>query len=92
VCYALLIVTIIPSAVNSRTASAQGDPAHNGGIQRRRKVWLVLDRQGIPVARCTVERLMRQLGLRGAAQGKTRCTLPDDGAARPRTWCNAAST
>mgnify|MGYP001302931428 CR=1 FL=1 len=30
-----------------------------------RKVWLELNRQGIPVARCTVERLMRDLGIGG---------------------------
>jgi putative transposase len=31
-----------------------------------RKVWLALNREGIPVARCTIERLMRRLGLVGA--------------------------
>jgi putative transposase len=36
------------------------------------------------VARCTVERLMRSLGLRGAIRGKTRrTTIPDQHAARP---------
>ena len=30
------------------------------------RVWLVLNREAIPVARCTVERLMRELGLAGA--------------------------
>ena len=34
------------------------------------KVWAALNREGIPVARCTVERLMRQLGLSGARRGK----------------------
>ena len=34
------------------------------------KVWKQLNREGIPVARCTVERLMRQLGLRGVRRGK----------------------
>jgi putative transposase len=38
----------------------------NYGVYGARKVWLELNRQGIPVARCTVERLMGQLGLRGA--------------------------
>ena len=32
-----------------------------------RKVWLELNRQGIVVARCTVERLMRELGISGAS-------------------------
>ena len=34
------------------------------------KVWRQLQREGIQVARCTVERLMRQLGLRGVMRGK----------------------
>ena len=34
------------------------------------KVWRQLQREGIQVARCTVERLMRRLGLRGVMRGK----------------------
>lgn len=42
------------------------------------KVWKQLNRERIEVARCTVERLMRRLGLRGAMRGKkVRTTLPD---------------
>jgi len=41
------------------------------------KVWLELNRQGISVARCTTERLMRQLGLQGVRRGrKIRTTVP----------------
>ncbi len=41
------------------------------------KVWLELNRQGITVARCTVERLMRELGLQGVRRGrKVRTTVP----------------
>ena len=41
------------------------------------KVWLELNRQGIGVARCTTERLMRQLGLQGVRRGKkVRTTAP----------------
>jgi putative transposase len=49
------------------------------------KVWAQLNRDGIPVARCTVERLMRQLGLRGAVRGKTtiRTTIRDEASSRP---------
>jgi putative transposase len=48
-----------------------------------RKVWLALRRQGVAVARCTVERLMRQLGLRGARRGKIkRTTVADPTAVR----------
>ena len=34
------------------------------------KVWRQLGREGIRVARCTVERLMRELGLAGAVRGR----------------------
>jgi putative transposase len=47
-------------------------------------VWLALNREGIEVARCTVERLMRELGLAGARRGKRhRTTRADPAAARP---------
>ena len=50
-----------------------------------RKVWLQLRREGIEVARCTVERLMREMGLAGvaAARKKPRTTVPDGGGQRP---------
>ena len=42
------------------------------------KVWHQMKREGIKVARCTVERLMRRLGLQGARRGKVvRTTVPD---------------
>jgi putative transposase len=48
------------------------------------KVWWQLHREGIPVARCTVERLMRDLGIHGVIRGKrVRTTIPGDLAARP---------
>lgn len=48
------------------------------------KVWAQLRREGFPVARCTVERLMRGLGLRGVVRGKTpRTTVGAEGAVRP---------
>ncbi|MFF4935234.1 IS3 family transposase [Streptomyces griseofuscus] len=44
-----------------------------------RKVWRQLHREGIPVARCTVARLMRDLGLEGARRGKKiRTTICND--------------
>jgi putative transposase len=56
----------------------------NYGVYGARKVWLALNREGTPVARCTVERLMRELGLAGARRGKRRrTTVPDPAAARP---------
>jgi putative transposase len=49
-----------------------------------RKVWRQLHREGIPVARCTVERLMRQQGLCGVVRGrKKRTTFPANIAERP---------
>ncbi len=45
------------------------------------KVWRQLNREGIAVARCTVERLMREMGLSGAVRGKkVRTTIPEAGA------------
>ncbi len=43
-----------------------------------RKVWRQLRREGFDVARCTVERLMRRLGLRGVIRGRTVKTTISD--------------
>jgi transposase InsO family protein len=49
-----------------------------------RKVWLQLKREGRSVARCTVERLMRMMGLQGVVRGKAiRTTIPRDADSRP---------
>lgn len=48
------------------------------GISGARKIWRLLRREGIVVARCTVERLMRQLGLRGIRRGKQFITTKAD--------------
>lgn len=48
------------------------------------KVWKQMNREDIAVARCTVERLMRRLGLEGVRRGKTvRTTTPDTSAPCP---------
>lgn len=49
------------------------------------KMWKELNRRGIPVARCTVARLMKRLGLSGAVRGghKTRTTVPQTGIEPP---------
>jgi putative transposase len=58
--------------------------AEHFGVYGARKVWRQLHREGITVARCTVERLMRELGLEGVRRGKPRrTTTPDAAAARP---------
>ena len=49
-----------------------------------RKVWRQLGREGIAVARCTVTRLMRTMGLQGAVRGKpVRTTISDKAAPCP---------
>jgi transposase InsO family protein len=77
-----------------RAARVRRDEVLQGDIRRvweanfcvygAEKVWRQLRREEIPAARCTVERLMRRLGLRGAVRGRT-CftTIADDAAARP---------
>jgi putative transposase len=58
--------------------------AENRGVYGARKVWLQLNREGIVVARCTVARLMRELGLAGVRRGKRiRTTIPGPAAVRP---------
>lgn len=48
------------------------------------KVWRQLNREGVAVARCTVERLMRRQGLRGVVRGKVvRTTISDSKAVCP---------
>ena len=66
---------------------AQVHAAHYG-VYGARKVWLQLNREGVPVARCTVKRLMRRLDLHGAVRGKVKRTTIADKAARlpPTTW------
>jgi transposase InsO family protein len=55
------------------------------GTYGAKKVWRQLLREGVKVARCTVARLMREMGLRGVARGRAFkiTTVPDDTAMRP---------
>jgi hypothetical protein len=63
--------------------------AANFGVYGARKVWRQLAREGTVVARCTVERLMRRVGLRGAVRGKeTRTTIADKAAPCPADKVN----
>jgi putative transposase len=56
----------------------------NYRVYGARKVWRQLRREGLAVARCTVERLMREIGLQGAVRGKQwRTTIADPEAPRP---------
>jgi putative transposase len=57
----------------------------NRAVYGAYKVWRQLNREEIPVARCSVERLMRQMGLRGAVRGRRykKTTIADESAIRP---------
>jgi len=79
----------------TRSARAQRDEELRAAIQRvwdehqqvygPRKVWRQLRREQVDVARCTVERLMRAMGLRGAVRGRAWVitTRTDAAIARP---------
>ena len=57
----------------------------NFQVYGTRKVWQQLNREAPPVARCTVRRLMRKLGLQGVVRGRTcRTTIPQETSDRPR--------
>ncbi len=67
--------------------------ASNYGVYGARKVWLTLNRERCdaepPIARCTVERLMGELGLTGAVRGKVKqTTIGDPKAPRPLDLVN----
>ncbi len=54
------------------------------GVYGVRKLWRQLQREGTAIARCTVERLMHDLGLTGVVRGsRHRTTIPDETAPRP---------
>lgn len=50
----------------------------NFEVYGARKIWRQLSREGIEVARCTVERLMRSLAIQGAVRGKVVKTTVSD--------------
>jgi putative transposase len=67
--------------------------AANFGVYGVRKVWRQMKREGIAVARCTVARLMRQMGLQGVVRGKSvRTTVSDAAAPCPRDRVNRQFT
>ena len=76
--------------LKSRIAAAH---ASNYGVFGARKVWLTLTRHRAdgeaPIARCTVERLMGELGLAGAVRGKVkRTTISDPRSSKPHDLVN----
>jgi transposase InsO family protein len=61
----------------------------NFGVYGLRKVWRQMRREGFDIARCTVERLMRELGLQGVIRGKpVRTTVQDKAAPWPLDHVN----
>jgi transposase InsO family protein len=63
--------------------------AENFGVYGVREVWRQMKREGFEVARCTVERLMRDLGLQGVIRGKpVRTTISDKAASCPLDQVN----
>ena len=86
--YAVKAREAAPSArtLRDRELLAQIEHVHTAsrGLYGARKVWWQLQADGVPAARCTVERLMRQRGLVGVVRGKARrTTIPDEHADRP---------
>jgi transposase InsO family protein len=72
---------IAPSTYHEQIARVFDE---NRRIYGAPKIWRQLNREGVAVARCTVERLIREMGLRGARRGKKhRTTIADDSAQRP---------
>ena len=71
-----------------QSSRAQRDPAlkpevmrifaENFGVYGVRKVWRQMRREGFVIARCTAERLMRDLGLQGVIPGKPMRTTVSD--------------
>ena len=62
----------------------------NKRVYGARKVWKQLNREGIVIARCTVERLMKILNIQGITRGgtKRRTTIPDEALDRPSDLVN----
>ena len=63
--------------------------AENFGVYGVRKVWRQMKREGFDIARCTIERLMRDMGLQGVIRGKPmRTTISDKAAVCPLDHVN----
>ena len=90
ICSALQFAPRTYYAARARSVSARALrdaelQRENFGVYGVDKVWAQLNREGVRVARCTIGRLMRDLGLRGAVRGKPKVTtIADDAADRPR--------
>jgi putative transposase len=90
ICGALQIAPATYSAARSRPLSPRGERDEllklEVAVYGAEKVWRQLNREGIRVARCTTQRLMRDLGLRGARRVRAwrTTTIGDETLERPR--------
>ena len=79
------VLPIAPSTYHSRDGGLREHIRRvweeNFQVYGVRKVWRQLGREGIEVARCTVARLMREMGLKGAVRGKSVKTTVSNRAA-----------
>lgn len=72
------------AAVWERIEAIQADRKKGRGVAGYRKMWHLLSRDGVQVARCTVARLMASHGMKGVVRGKRFVTTtPDPSAPRP---------
>jgi transposase InsO family protein len=63
--------------------------AENFGVYGARKVWRQLLREGVDVARCSVERLMKDMGIQGVVRGRrVKTTVNDKSAPCPLDHVN----
>ncbi len=106
ICRELQVAPSTYYAAKTRPPSARGvadanlseviattEHAANYGVYGARKMWKHLNRLGHPVARCTVERLMRAGGLRGVVRGGIkRTTIPAKDGVRAGDLVNRAFT
>jgi len=75
-----------PRALSDRKYSSEIKRVwkENFSVYGAKKIWKQLKREGIDIARCTVERLMKQLGIEGARRGKVvKTTISDRDAEKP---------
>jgi putative transposase len=75
---------VVTNALLTARTSPDGRPTPES-LYGRRKMTALLRRRGLPVAHCTVDRLMRELGVQGVRRGKQpRTTIPDADGRRAR--------
>jgi putative transposase len=68
---------VVTNALLTARTSPDGRPTPES-LYGRRKMTALLRRRGLPVAHCTVDRLMRELGMQGVRRGKQpQTTIPD---------------